>query len=319
MDALTEILRSLRLETGLVSRAVLSSPWSVHTTGTPWSIFHAILRGTAWLTVDGAAPVRLEPGDLAILPRGEPHVLADRTGVPSRHIARLPVDSDGTCIHRLVHGGGGAETEILCGSFLLRRSSAHDRLLSMLPALLRIRGDEAPLAAWLEANVALLAPELGVDQPGAGEVVARVTDVLFVRALRTWAAREDAATTGWLGALRDPRIAHALSLVHAEPDRDWTATTLAQRVGMSRTVFHPRFLALVGETPSRYVAAWRMNVACDTLDARPELSIHQVGESVGYRSEDAFCKAFRRAVGMSPAAWRRRGAAPGSAAAGVRS
>lgn len=309
MDALGEILRSLRLETGLVSRAVLSSPWAVHTNGTPWSIFHAILEGSPWVSVEGEPAMQLHPGDLLLLPSGEPHTLSDLPGVPSRHIARLPVVSDGTAVTRLVHGGGGPRTEILCGSFLLRQSSAQSGLTKLLPKLLRITRDEAPLAEWLQINVSMLLPDLDTERPGADAIVSGITDLLFVRVLRTFASRSGSETRGWLSALKDPRVAASLALIHGEPTREWTIEDLARGSGMSRTTFCERFRELVGDTPSHYLASWRMHLACDLLDKHPERSIAEVAQSVGYRSEDAFSRAFRRSQGLSPAAWRRRRAA----------
>lgn len=305
VDALGEILKSLRLETGLISRAELSVPWAVRTGAVPRAMFHAILRGAARLEVEGVDPVPLAAEDLVILPAGDAHVLADREGRTARRIGELPHTSDGTVVRRLVFGGGGAVTEILCGSFELAHGPAHSALVRLLPRILRLSAADAPLVPWLVANLDLLAADLVAAEPGSDAIVTRVTDVLFVRALRAWASRTSEPLHGWLAALRDPQIAEALAILHAHPEVPWTAAELAKKLGMSRTVFHERFRALVGDTPARYLSRWRMGTAGELLVRETDLSTIQVAERVGYASEDAFVKAFRRAYGTSPSAYRR--------------
>ena len=303
VDALGQILRSLRLETGLVSRAELTAPWSVHTTGTPWGVFHAVTRGAGFLVMADRPPARLEAGDLVVIPTGAAHTITVSPGAPSRHVARLPTVRDRSGVPRLVHGGGGTATELICGSFELKLSSAQESLTRLLPDLVHIPGSEAPLARWLEVNLDLLAPELGGAVPGGAAIATGVTDLLFMRVLRTLAARSDGAQ-GWLGALRDARIAQALARIHADPSQPITAEQLAEGVGMSKSSFYERFRELVGETPARYLTQWRMQAATDLLERCPELSTAEVAERVGYSSDDAFCKSFRRTVGVSPSAWR---------------
>ena len=305
MDALSEILKTLRLESGLISRAILSRPWAVAARDAPFAMFHAVVSGECWLVVSGLEPIHLAAGDLAILPQGHAHVLEDQLGRTPRSVADLPHVHDGCIVDKLVFGGGGARTDVLCGRFQLHHPRAHEALVRLLPPALHLTSAEAPLARWLDANLALMADELPADDPGSDILVTRVTDVLVLRALRAYAAKSPAFSGGWIAALRDPKIAEAIAIMHTEPGSDWTAGAIARRLGMSRTVFHERFRALVGETPVRYLARWRMGTASDLLHRHPELSIIQIAERVGYRSEDAFTRAFRRLYGVSPSAYRR--------------
>jgi len=172
---------------------------------------------------------------------------------------------------------------------------------------MKLTEEDAPLARWLDTNLTLLAPDLDMARPGAEAILSRTTDVLFARVLRTYASQGD--PPGWLGALRDARIAEALALITADPAAPWTVEGLARRVGMSRTGFHQRFKSLLGDTPASYLTTWRMRAACDLLDTRPDLSTVQIAEQVGYQCDDAFCNSFRRRIGLSPSMWRRRRAA----------
>ncbi len=304
-SALADILASLRLESSLISEAQMHVPFAVKTGPTEHAMFHALMEGTAVLKPDRLPAVELRAGDLVILPLGHGHVISDGSGCAPVNVRRLTlIQSNGIAKTRV--GGSGPMTRVVCGTFRLQHRGSHVALMRLLPKTLVIRGDEAPLATWLDTNLSLLAAQLGRGKPGAEAVSTRVTDLLFMQALNTWLARADHLVPGWLGGLRDDQIAQALALVHARPAAAWTATDLAQKVGMSRSSFYRRFCTLVGEPPATYVTRWRMYKAADLLVGTRSLSIGEVGERVGYISEDAFCRAFRRVIGVSPSVYRRQ-------------
>jgi AraC-like DNA-binding protein len=303
MDALSDTLSLLGVQGSVFCRAELSRPWAVHTRGSEAAIFHVIVRGAGWIEVEGQAePTPFRAGDLLVLPHGHPHVLCDPPGTRSVHIQALAADpgADGLpCVH---HGGGGADTSILCGSFRFG-DEARAALLPALPPLLAASGTAGSTAAWLDATLRLLADEVASDRPGAAIVVERLADVLFIQALRAWVAQQRDHGGSWLVALGDPQLSRALAALHHRPGHPWTAARLARAAGMSRSAFYQRFERVVGEAPAAYVTRWRMLVARRSL--RRGEPITDVAERVGYASEAAFSRAFKRAVGTSPSAWRR--------------
>jgi len=301
---LTEILASLRLRSSLVSMARLRVPFGVACRPTSTAILHAVLEGRCDLVAEGAKRVTLRAGDLALLCRGVGHVLEDAPGRTARPIRQLSLVSSPGSLPTVGHGGGGALTRVLCGSFELQHAGAHQAVTRLLPEVLVVRGDEAPIVAWLDNNLAMLDGQLGREQPGGAELVRRLLDLAFVQVLRRWVDSDEGPREGWLGGLGDDRIAQALALVHRRPAGAWTTDGLAQRVGMSRSSFHRHFKQRVGMAPAAYLTQWRMECAAEALST-PSLSVAEVGAKVGYSSEDAFVRAFRRAWGESPSAWRR--------------
>jgi AraC-like DNA-binding protein len=199
------------------------------------------------------------------------------------------------------HGGGGAVSYFTCGSFEFQ-SPAESPLLSLLPPLIHIRGEAEE---WLASALQLLVYEARHARPGAKAMISRLTDVIFVQAVRIWMANQPADEAGWLGALRDPRIGAALGLIHRAPERAWSVSALAREVAMSRSPFAARFTALVGEPPLAYLTRWRMHLAMSLLRS-DTLSVSEVARRVGYESAAAFSKAFKRRFGLAPGASRRR-------------
>ncbi|MEM9454042.1 MAG: AraC family transcriptional regulator [Myxococcota bacterium] len=308
-DALREVLRSFRLETSVMSRAHLGSPWAVSTQGLPGAIFHAVVEGECHLRPDnGPAPLCLGPGDVALLTRGDPHVLSDGGGSIPAPLGQLAMRNDGRCVETLEYGGSGEQTRIICGSFALRHAGG-DVMLSALPPVMHARGrGSGGVGAWLDTTIDMLAHELDRRSPGAEIMVARLTDVLVIHLLRACVEQAPERGGGWLSALRDERIGRAIATMHHDPGGKWTASSLASRAGMSRSSFFARFSELVGESPARYLARWRMWVAADLL-AQQSLSLGELAERVGYSSEDAFSRVFKKVIGVSPVQYRRDGVA----------
>lgn len=296
-DALSTVLEHARVETAFFSRALGSAPWGVATKGAPCGIFHVVVRGRATLQV-GDESFLLEAGQLAVMPAGPAHVLCDPADAVATWIGALPTLDDG--LPTVVAGSGEPSTEILCGTLRLG-AIGRELVLAHLPAVLVAKGPA--LASWVRA----LADELGSRPPGADAVAACLGELLFLLALREWLEAETAPC--WLAGLAHPELGRALALVQASPAEDWSVERLARRAGLSRTVFCERFLAVVGEPPGAWVTRWRMVVARQWL-TDPRRSMGEIATGVGYASEAAFHRAFKRTVGESPARWRRAARAP---------
>lgn len=311
VDALTSVLSTLSLRSSVFARAELRAPWAVHTRGLEGGIFHAVVRGRAVLRLDrDRESVALAEGDVAVVPHGEGHVMCDAPSTRPVPIAgrTRPAPDGGAAL--LSIDGGGAECRLVCGRFEIDRHATHP-LVSLLPPLIHLRRDDPVLGPWLAPTLALMASELTAGAPGAGVVLTRLADVLVVHALRAHVASDAPAPVGWLRALRDPQVGKALGLVHARPGETWTAASLAARVGVSRSVLYERFTELVGEPPARYLLRWRMHVAEKSLSDDASLGLGEVAARVGYGTEAAFAKAFKRFTGEAPGAWRRRASAGG--------
>lgn len=306
MDALPDLLRVVRADAALYSTFLGRGAWGVSTRGAPGAVFHAVLHGRGVLRPEGAGAVAFEAGDLLLLPHGSAHVIADGPATPGRWIRELPVRTAEAALPEVLAGEleGAAPTRILCGTLRFDPDS-RELLLPQLPTVLHARGGGAA-TAWIAATAALAAEEAAGDQAGAELLLARVADVLLVQVLRAHAAGEG---RGWLGALADPVLARPLRLLHAEPARDWSVAELARRAGVSRTVLFERFQERLGEPPGAWLLRWRMWLARRAL-RRAEARVGEVGRAVGYQSEAAFTRAFTRAVGATPSAWRKAQLAP---------
>jgi AraC-like DNA-binding protein len=299
---------AVRLRSRVFCRSELKAPWGMALKRSDYAHFHVIERGGAWLRVEGQEPVALAGGDLVVVPHGTGHTLTDSLATKARPLAEMAGRraSEGGCV--VMRGGGeGAETQLVCGSFRFERRDAHP-LVELLPPLIHLRPAENPAAEWLEATLRFLAWETREAKPGTETIVSRLTDVIFVQVLRAWIETAPEGRGGWMGALRDRQIGAALARVHRSPERDWTNASLAEAVGMSRSRFAARFTALVGEPPLTYLSRWRLETAAGLLQDGA-LGLAEVAARIGYESEAAFSKAFRRRFGAPPGAYRRRAAA----------
>jgi AraC-like DNA-binding protein len=305
-DVLATVLRSLRVQGSVFCRAAASAPWGLALEAQNFAHFHVMEKGNAWLRLKGQKnPEPLREGDLAVIPHGKGHALTDAPTTNPVPLSSLSKPGGPSGLHRILRfGGGGEAARLVCGAFRFGPSIRHP-LLQVLPPAILVRGSAGRPAPWLEPILAFLGDEAGHDQPGAETVISRLTDVIFVQAVRTWMESQPQTDRGWLGALRDPQIGQALSLIHSDPRRAWSVSTLAARVAMSRSPFSARFAALVGEGPLSYLRRWRLQLASDLL-AREPLTVAQVAAKVGYQSEASLSRAFHRELGVSPAAYRRR-------------
>lgn len=304
MDALTDVLRAVRLGGTVFARAEVCSPWAVHTTGAPTGIFHAIVRGSAICIPAGdAAPIHLAAGDVVLLPHGDGHTMCDSLATPAVPIRERITKVEGEDVGQLRIAGDGPATTILCGSFALERGGAHP-LLGVLPRVLLVRGDDGPLSEWVGTTLRMMARELDERSPGAETVITRMTDLLMVYALRAHIARLGPGQGGWMGGLKDPQVGRALAVIHRQPRDPWDVPSLAARAGMSRSGFSARFTELVGEPPAQYLTRWRIHLAERALRSEPA-TVAEIASRVGYGSEVAFSKAFKRFTGSPPGEYRR--------------
>ena len=201
------------------------------------------------------------------------------------------------------HGGGGAPARTVCGVVRFDHPAAH-QLIRLLPRVIRIEASNSPEMEWIQSTLRLMAAESRDLRPGGETVTTRLADILVIQAIRSWIAQDPAAQTGWLGALRDKQIGLAISLIHRDPGRAWTVALLADEVAMSRSAFAARFTELVGEPAMHYATRWRMHVALSWLK-EGDMPLGDLASRVGYQSEAAFSRAFKRFIGVSPGAARR--------------
>jgi AraC-like DNA-binding protein/mannose-6-phosphate isomerase-like protein (cupin superfamily) len=295
-DTVSDLLRSLRVRSNVFCLATMRAPWGFGVPAQDVASFHIVLDGGGVLEVDGEPPLELARGDLVVLPHGDAHVVRDGPGSAVTPIETLEPETETSWEVRA--GADGPPTELICGTFELVNAQL---LLSALPSVLRIPGRAGRPVEWLEASVRLLRGEMPVCEPGAEEIVTRVTDVLVAQAIRVHLLDNgrDVAVLG------DPQIGAAVRLIHADPARPWTVTELAARVALSRSAFSSRFRALTGESPMRYVARFRLAHASELLRAS-DTPLAGVARSSGYGSEASFSRAFQRWFGTTPGSYRRR-------------
>jgi AraC-like DNA-binding protein len=297
-DVLGQILDRSRLNGQLYCRTVARAPWGLRFPARPEVALHLCVAGTC-LLFQGAERIAVGPGDVLLLPHGDGHAMADSVRSPRRPLAEWLEGPDGP---RRRLGGEGLETVVLCGIYAFVSPAMHP-VLRLLPARVHLRGAEEAARA-LGPTVSLLERESERGERGASVIVSRLLDVLLVQILRAWADRQPPGEAGWLGALRDPVLARALGLMHAEPARDWDMTELARRAGTSRPTLARRFAAEVKQSPHAYLTSVRMHEAANLLRTTDE-GLGAIAERVGYRSEFAFNRAFHRALGAPPGAFRR--------------
>ena len=307
-DPLGEALHALRMDSSLYTRSEFTAPWGLELPVLPGHVMlHVVISGRCWLEVAEDEPRQLQPGDLALVPHGEGHRLLSELGATAGKLFDLPRETVSERYEVLRHGGGGAPTHMICGAVRFDHPTAH-HLVKLLPRMIVVDAWGASQMDWIQSTLRFMTDEARELRPGGEAVITRLADVLVIQAIRSWIARDPAAQTGWLGALRDPQIGRALALVHRQPERAWSLASLAVEAAMSRSAFAARFTDLVGEPPGRYIAGFKMQLAHDALREQGA-RIGDLASRLGYRSEAAFSRAFKRFVGVSPGAVRRKHAA----------
>ncbi|MGH2670742.1 MAG: AraC family transcriptional regulator [bacterium] len=286
------------------------------------SLFHILVEGQCWVELRERARIHMDAGDLIIFPRGDQHVLASDLSLSPTPMASILPSPSARVMQRLVHGGGGAQTRFVCG--FLHCDQKFNPLLGALPPVLcvRSREDSAVVEAfgdsttgggtvlvprdassWIGTTLRYSVREATASRLGNQTMLARLAELLFVEVLRRYTEQLPAGGTGWLAGLSDPQVGRALRLLHAEPARAWTVEELGRAAGVSRSALAQRFRALIGESPMRYLTGWRMQLARQLLREGGG-GLADVAAHVGYESEAAFNRAFRRHMGQPPATWR---------------
>jgi AraC-like DNA-binding protein len=302
-DAVSEALRGLHFRSRVLCRSELSAPWGFTVGQAPGASFHFVLEGRCFVeTKHDGTPLALQAGDFVILPRGDVHTVRDSPASPSLWLEDLLAKSPPDRTGRLRHGGGGAPTVLLCGAFDFDGGAALP-LLAALPSRMVVRGD-GPHVGWLRLLMDTLALDAERALPGNGPLVDRLMDIVFIQAVRAQVGAFTGGDAGWLAAMRDPHLSAAIAAIHRDPARPWTVARLATLVGMSRTTFATRFALLLGESPMKYLTRFRMARAIEGL-REGRMSLASLAERVGYASDVAFSKAFKRHVGVGPGAFRR--------------
>ncbi|MFI6426690.1 cupin domain-containing protein [Promicromonospora sp. NPDC050880] len=300
-------LHLLRFTGALYCRADLTAPWGVAFPEIErCSMLSVVISGRCVLEI-GDERHTLEAGSAALITRGVPYRLLSSPDVPTTGLFDLPSERIGETYDRVRFGGAGERTQIAHAA-MIADDPLTARLVAELPDLIRVDASPDSESDAFGMVLRLLASEAQALDPGGEAVMTRLADVLVIHVLRQWLRTSDEASTRWLAALRDPHVGHVLSRMHAEPERHWTLAELARQADMSRSAFAERFAVLLGVPPMRYLAGWRLHQAHTALTTTAE-PVASIARRVGYRSESAFGRAFKRHHGASPGAVRRSGRA----------
>jgi AraC-like DNA-binding protein len=319
MDALSDVLRIVQLSGAVYLSADFTAPWcliaqpdsELCATFLPRServvSYHMVVEGScqACLGDDRLTPLRLEAGDVLVVPLGEEHLLGSDLTLPPAPAAPLLAgllhDRPGE-VMRVGYGGGGEHTRILCG-FLTCDGVLSNPLLAALPRIFKVNVGNSVESAWLASALAFGAAEAAFPREGSATVLAKLSELLFVQAVRRCIEGLPAHERGWLAALRDRYVGPAMLKLHADPAHPWTVDELARAVGLSRSALAQRFSELLGQPPMQYLAQWRLHAAAREL-RNGRKSLAEIADGAGYDSEPAFSRAFKRQFGLPPASWR---------------
>ncbi|WP_436758126.1 AraC family transcriptional regulator [Streptosporangium sp. V21-05] len=299
-DALDDLLGRMHVEGSWYAALKALGPWAVTFETAPLARLVIVVEGTCLLTSsDVEAPMELSAGDCIVVQPGIGFSLQDRLGRPTMHCEAVFARATG---REATVGESGPVTAIQSGRFSFDAAAA-EPLMPLLPPILRIRLDEERSAA-VRATLDLMAAESDGDGMGAGSIIDRLADVLFIQVLRAWCAADDGPGAGWIAALRVPPLAVALRALHSDLARPWTVADLAREAAMSRSAFAALFRDVVGEPPLSYLTSWRVYRA-KALLKETRHSLSEIAVSVGYDSDTALSRAFRRFEPLPPGAWRR--------------
>jgi AraC-like DNA-binding protein len=318
MDALSDVLKSVRLEGAVYLNAEFTAPWCVRAkfgvarakarlAGADHVVyFHFVAEGRCKVRLDDGEAHDVAAGDLVIFPRQEHHVIGSDLQLEPVETTSL-IDFEAAreaSLVQLRHGGGGEPTRIVCGFLACNRSMCRP-LLDALPRVLVIPMRDGPASTMLRELLQIGVRESSAWRPGANSMLAKLSELMFVEALRVYAENLPPGGKGWLAGVRDAQVGKALALLHADPRKDWTVEDLARSAALSRSALAERFASLVGEPPMQYLMRWRLALAAGALRAS-DRAIAQIADEYGYESESAFNRAFKREFEVPPAAWRRQ-------------
>ena len=304
-DPLGEALHFLRMDGAFYCRSELSAPWGMTLDPMPdYLWFHVVTTGCVLLEVENTHSSWIRPGDVTLVPHGNGHTLRSEPGTAAPNVLELDLEHPSDRYEILRAGGGGAPTTMICGAVRFDHPVARN-LVDILPKAIHIDAADASRTGWMRQVFELMAVEAREFHPGGEAVITRLADVLVIQAIRSWIETAPAARAGWLGAMQDKEVGRALALIHRDPARDWTVDSLADEVGLSRSAFAARFTQLVDEPAIQYLTRWRMQVAHGTLETE-SVTVGELADRLGYRSEAAFARAFKRVTGIPPGSVKRR-------------
>lgn len=314
MDALSEVLRGIEIESAFFYNGEFTAPWSfrspkscklapyIHQADGHVIVYHLLTEGRATAKLDDNTRLSLEAGDIVIFPHGHPHCI--QSGEVARPVdgesALQQIFADGLKLSRM--GGGGEVTRFVCG-YMVCEPDLSEILLNGLPAVFKvnIRADES--GRWLEETIRYSITQAGVSDSGSKAVLAKLCEMLFAETLRRYVAASPLQQRTWLAGVLDPEIGKVLALIHRQPAAPWTIAELAQQAGMSRSVLAARFREHLGEPPVAYLTRWRLKLGARML-LKSSHSVARIASEVGYESEAAFNRAFKRHFGHPPARYR---------------
>ncbi|MGE0372310.1 MAG: AraC family transcriptional regulator [Gammaproteobacteria bacterium] len=316
MDALSDVLRTVRLKGGVFLHAEFTDPWCLGAKIDPGGLtrflgetaefipYHYVVEGHLRMRMDTGHLYELGPGGLVLLPRNDYHVLGGDlrlTPTPSREVVQ-PAPEGGLASVRM--GGAGARTRIVCG-FLCGEKLLSNPVVSALPPVLQLDYREGTSAAWIRNTFSYAADEIAAGRMGSEVVFAKISELLFVEAIRRYTESLPEGQTGWLAGLRDPFLARALAVLHERLRDPWTVDELGREVGLARSALTERFTQVIGVPPMQYLANWRIQVAAQEL-LNSSKTIPAIAQDIGYETEASFTRAFKRWMGAPPATWRRQ-------------
>lgn len=302
-DSFSEALHYLRMSGTFYCTAEYSAPWAISLAPTGGEArFHVVTAGQAYLWGKGIEKRLLQTGDLVLLPHGEGHEMASDPSVPILPDDAIKADYLSDCYGQFSYRGG-RDMRLVCVKARFEDATAQ-RLIGLLPKIIHVPATDSRAMQSIEQTVRFIAQEARELRPGGEAVIKRLADILLIQTIRWWVESHPRARVGWLGALRDRQVGRVLSLIHRFPARDWTLNTLASEVAMSRSTLAARFKEMVGESVMTYLAGWRMHLAVTSL-RQEKIDIGLLAERLGYQSESAFNRAFKRYVGVAPGTFRR--------------
>jgi AraC-like DNA-binding protein len=318
-DALSDVLKTVRLTGAAFFDVVAKAPWVAEQPPQAWILpkilpgaehliaYHVIIEGRCFANIVGEEPIAVEAGEVVVFTKGDPHVLSSSPGMRADTPAPGALDAaTGSQLPFFISYGGDGPTaaKFVCG-FLACDARPFNPLLDNLPPVIKAGDKQGGDASWLGQFIRVAMIESADKRAGGESVLAKLSELMFIEVVRRHLETLPPEQAGWLAGLRDPFVGKALSLMHAKPARNWTIEELAKDVGLSRSVLAERFADLVGMPPMHYLAKWRMQIASGLLSGG-SANIATVAAEIGYESEAAFSRAFKKLMGAPPSAWRRR-------------
>lgn len=315
MDALSDILQLVRLAGGVYLQAEFTAPWCLEGKLRPHHlgpmlhssehviIYHYVLDGSVWLTIKSHPPQRFEAGQVIIMPHNDLHRIGSDLGIQPGSKTEVVETPHRLGLTKMEYGGGGAPTKLICGYLGCDKLEASP-LLSALPPMISFDAREGEASDWIRSSFRFAAEEVANGKPGGDAILARISELLFVEAVRRYAASLPSDEIGWLAGLRDAQLAKALALMHGDCAHSWTVEKLASECAMSRSAFADKFSRIMRVAPMQYLRNWRLQVADQRL-RDDDVTIAQVAEGIGFGSEAAFSRAYKRHFGTAPATRRK--------------